>query len=193
MKPSFLLITIIGAIILASCRDETQKKTEGNNSITVVVVDSQVPTMYQNPDTLAFIRQSITKNSNPDSIKEVKMYFGVEAGQKWMVDKLKIEINGAANLCEPLRKTDIAWHNSNENLGIYCQKLAVLCDTLIGNQRRILDILNKDFLNEDYGDCNFYSVITYKNGITWEEAGTITEGRCVNYNGELWDLSKMNR
>ena len=186
MKSILLSIAIIGAVMLTGCKNET----ESSNSATVVVVDSQAPTMYQNPDTLEFIKQSILQNTNfnPESVEEVKMYFGAEGSRKSMLHELSCNINAANNLYEPLSKTDIVYQNSNEALGTYCEKLAVLCDTLISNQRKIQAILN-----EDYSKFNFHYVIKFKNGETLEDSGIITDDCCSNGAGELWDVNKMNR
>lgn len=186
MKSILLSIAIIGAMMLTGCKNET----ESSNSTTVVVVNPQAPTMYQNPDTLEFIKQSILQstNFNPESVEEVKMYFGAEGSRKSMLYDLNTNINIAGNLCETLSKTDIAYQNSNEALGAYCEKLAVLCDTIISNQRKIQAILN-----EDYDKFNFHCVIKFRNGETLEDSGIITDGRCSNGAGELWDVNRMNR
>ncbi len=186
MKSILLSIAIIGAVMLTSCKNET----ESGNSATVVVVDSQAPIMYQSPDTLEFIKRSILQNTNfnPESVKEMKMFFGTQGSRKSMLHELSCNINAAHNLYEPLSKTDIAYKNSNEALGTYCEKLAVLCDTLINNQRKIQAILN-----ENYSKFNFHYVIKFKNDETLEDSGIITDGRCSNGAGELWDVNKMNR
>lgn len=189
MKQFITLIVL--AVLVCSCNDKTDKvnQAENNNSV-IVVMDSQTSTMYQNPDTLEFIRQNIIKNGNwnPESIEEIKMYFGTEGSRKSMLNDLRININIANSINEPLSKTDIAWNNSNEELGAYCQNLKVLCDTLISNQRRILAILN-----EDYSKCNFYCVIKFKNESTWEYSGIITGGLCISFGDVLWDLNEMGR
>lgn len=173
--------------MLVGCKNQA----ESNNTFTVVVMDSQAPTMYQNPDTLEFIRQSIIKNGHCDSesVEEIKMYFGTEGSRKSMLYDLRCEINGAANLHEPLSKTNIVWKNSNEELGEYCQRLEVLCDTLISNQRRVLAILD-----EDYCKFNFHCIIKFKNGGSLNYSGIITDGRCIFFGDDvLWDLNEMNR
>lgn len=186
MKSLFLLITVIGAVMLAGCKNQT----ENGNSTTVVIMDSKVPTMYQNPDTLEFIKQSVLKNINlnPDSIAEIKLYFGAEGSRKSMLHDLKCEINKANYMNELLSKQDIIYFNSNEELGKYCYDLNSLCEVIISNQQTILEILN-----EDYGKFNFYYVIKLKNDKTWEEPGIITGNRCSNCAQNLWDLNKMNR
>lgn len=184
MKSIFLPIAIIGAVMLTGCKNET----ESSNSVTIVVVDSQAPTMYQNPDTLEFIKQSVLTSFNPENVEEVKMYFGAEGARKSMLHDLSCNINVANYICEPLCKTDIAYQNSNEALGTYCEKLAVLCDTLISNQRMIQAIMN-----EDYSRFNFHYIIKFKNGETLEGSGIITDDRCSDCIEELWDVNKMNR
>lgn len=187
MKSILLPIAIIGAVMLTGCKNET----ESSNSATVVIVDSQAPTMYQNPDTLEFIKKSILQsaNFNPESVEEVKMYFGTEGSRKGVLSTIEPTLNTADVMLGRLLGTDIAYNNDAASLAQYCQKLAEVCDTLASNQRRIYRVLNEDYHDKD----NFYYEIKFKNGSSWNGIGAITGSSCSNANGELWDLSKMNR
>lgn len=187
MKSILLPIAIIGAVMLTGCKNET----ESSNSATVVIVDSQAPTMYQNPDTLEFIKQSILQstNFNSESVNKVKMYFGTEGGRRGVLSTIEPTLNTADVMLGRLLGTDIAYNNDAASLAQYCQKLAEVCDTLASNQRRIYRVLNET----EYDKNNFYYEIKFKNGSSWNGIGTITGNSCSNANGELWDLSKMNR
>lgn len=187
MKSILLPIAIIGAVMLTGCKNET----ESSNSATVVVVDSQAPTMYQNPDTLEFIKQSILQNTNfnPESVEEAKMYFGAEGSRKSLLSTIEPPLNSADVMLGRLLNTDITYNNDAESLAQYCQQLAEVCDTLASNQRKLYRVLNEDYYDKD----NFYYEIKFKNGSSWNGIGTITGNSCSNVNGELWDLSKMNR
>lgn len=187
MKSILLPIAIIGAVMLTGCKNET----ESSNSTTVVVVDSHAPTMYLNPDTLEFIKQSVLQsvNFNPESVEEVKMYFGTEGSRKSLLSDIKPPLNIADVMIGRLLSTDITYNNDAESLAKYCQQLAVVCDTLASNQRRIYRVLNENY----YDKNNFYYEIKFKNGSSWHGVGTITGNQCSGAYGELWDLSKMNR
>lgn len=119
MKSILLSIAIIGAVMLTGCKNET----ESSNSATVVVVDSQAPTMYQNPDTLEFIKQSILQNTNfnPESVEEVKMYFGAEGSRKSLLSTIEPPLNSADVMLGRLLNTDITYNNDAESLAKYCQ------------------------------------------------------------------------
>lgn len=186
-KSPLLPIAILGAAMLNSCKNET----ESSNSMTVVVMDSQTPSMYQSPDTLAFIKQSILQNTdcNPESVEEMKMYFGNEGSRKSLLSIIVTHLNEADAMLDRLLHTDITYNNDAESLAKYCQQLAVACDTLASNQRRIYRVLNENYNDKN----NFYYEIKFKNGSDWNGIGTITDNHCSNGNNELWDLSKMNR
>lgn len=187
MKSILLPIAIIGAVMLTGCK----KETKSSNSATVIVVDSLAPTMYQNPDTLEFIKQSVLQSSNfnLESVEEVKMYFGAEGSRKSLLSNIEPPLNTADVMLGRLLNTDITYNNDAESLAKYCQQLAEVCDTLVSNQRRIYRVLNESYNDKD----NFYYEIKFKNGSSWNGIGTITGNQCSGANGELWDLSKMNR
>lgn len=187
MKSILLTIAIIGAAMLAGCKNAT----ESNNPTVIVVMDSQTPKMYQNADTLEFIKQSVIQNTyaNPEIVEEVKMYFGTEGSRKSLFRKIEVALNSADIMLGRLTNTDMPYCDDTESLIEYCQKLTAVCDTLSTNQRRIFRVMNEIYYNKD----NFYCEIKFKGCADWLIIGTITDNRCFNADGELWDLSKMNR